>query len=508
LKKVYVQAPENQHGSFDIKGTYTVKDSQYAGKDVNYETKKTKDFTHTLTITPVTDTPTITVETGTQTHINVNAGENTEIKIPVKVSSEDKDGSENITKIVISGVPKGVTISFGDAELDAKVTVSEHNGIYTITGHNLNSSNFKDIVFKVDGNANFEYRDITITAYTKDAQGSIEEQTSTKITLDKTHNGNGGGTGTGPKLDIVVDETKKDFKATEDTQFNFLDVFKVTVADNSNDGRTELNFKIDVGSNATLKGLDAYKNADGSYTIKGNRADIESVLANLKVVPNKDFNSNQDADGISIKVETNGKESTIKVPVTPVTDSLNVEITANDSTTIDENGEFNFDIKLTNNSDKEFTNINDFYVVVNENFEAGESSKGELYLGNTKLELVDGKYKLPADYKLGDSLNLTYKSGEDRHGAVEIKVIAQNKETGATNELTSTGTTTITVKPVASSEIEVEKVQDGIEDKQMASVKLNVVKADPSEKFESVLIKVASGVAVYYKWKLFSDEFR
>ncbi|MFY4749512.1 Ig-like domain-containing protein [Aliarcobacter butzleri] len=498
LNKVYVEVKENQHGSFDIKGTYTVKDSQYAGKDVNYETKETKDFTHKLTITPVTDTPTIEVETGTQTHINVNVGENTEIKIPVKVSSEDIDGSENITKIVISGVPKGVTIETGSAELDAKITVSEHNGIYTITGHNLNSSNFKDIVFKVDGNANFEYRDITITAYTKDAQGSIEEQTSTKITLDKTHNGNGGGTGTGPKLDIIVDEIKKDFNATEDTQFNFLDVFKVTVADNSNDGRTELNFKIDVGSNATLKGLDAYKNADGSYTIKGNRADIESVLANLKVVPNKDFNSNQDADGISIKVETNGKESTIKAPVTPVTDSLNVEITANDSTTIDENGEFNFDIKLTNNSDKEFTNINDFYVVVNENFEAGESSKGKLYLGNTELVLVDGKYKLPADYKLGDSLNLTYKSGEDRHGAVEIKVIALNKETGAANELTSTGTTTISVKPVASSEIEVKKVQDGIEDKEMASAKLNVVKADPSEKFESVLIKVASGVAIYY----------
>ncbi|RZV14134.1 hypothetical protein D3M61_06085 [Aliarcobacter butzleri] len=498
LNKVYVEVKENQHGSFDIKGTYTVKDSQYAGKDVNYETKETKDFTHKLTITPVTDTPTIEVETGTQTHINVNAGENTEIKIPVKVSSEDTDGSENITKIVISGVPKGVTIETGSAELDAKITVSEHNGIYTITGHNLNSSNFKDIVFKVDGNANFEYRDITITAYTKDAQGSIEEQTSTKITLDKTHNGNGGGTGTGPKLDIIVDEVKKDFNATEDTQFNFLDVFKVTVADNSNDGRTELNFKIDVGSNATLKGLDAYKNADGSYTIKGNRADIESVLANLKVVPNKDFNSNQDADGISIKVETNGKESTIKVPVTPVTDAMTVEITSNDSTTINENGEFNFDIKLTNNSDKEFTNINDFYVVVNENFEAGESSKGELYLGNTELVLVDGKYKLPADYKLGDSLNLTYKSGEDRHGAVEIKVIALNKETHATNELTSTGSTTITVKPVASSEIEVKKVQDGIEDQEMASAKLNVVKADPSEKFESVLIKVASGVAVYY----------
>ncbi|MFY4754493.1 hypothetical protein ACOTV2_12115, partial [Aliarcobacter butzleri] len=78
---------------------------------------------------------------------------------------------------------------------------------------------------------------------------------------------------------------------------------------------------------------------------------------NLKIVPNKDFNCYQVADGISIKVETNRKESSIKAPVTPVTDSLNVELTANDSTTIDENGEFNLDIKLTKNSVKEFTNI-------------------------------------------------------------------------------------------------------------------------------------------------------
>ena len=378
LNKVYVEVKENQHGSFDIKGTYTVKDSQNGvGNNVNYEATKEQDFTHKLTIKPVTDTPTIAVEDGVQTKIEVISGEAKTIEIPIKVTSVDKDGSENITKIVISGVPQGVTVDgLGFEKLfdenGNSINVSVHNGIYTITGHDLNSSNFKDIVFKIDGIANFEYRDITITAYTKDAEGSSEESTSTKITLDKKYNGNGGGTGTGPKLDIVVDETKKDFKATEDTQFNFLDVFKVTVADNSNDGRTELNFKIDVGSNATLKGLDAYKNADGSYTIKGNSADIESVLANLKIIPNKDFNSNQDIDGISIKVEANGGEITTKVPVTPVTDAMTVEITSNDSTTINENGEFNFDIKLTNNSDKEFTKINDFYVVVNEKFEAGE----------------------------------------------------------------------------------------------------------------------------------------
>lgn len=500
IKNIYVQAPENKHGDFTISGSFVAKDSQYAGKNVNYESVENKSFSHTLTITPVTDKPTITVENGTQTHINVESGKEKEIKIPVKVTSDDKDGSENITKIVISGVPSGVSISFGDAEIDTKVTVSEHNGIYTIIpkdgNYKLNDADFKNITFSVSSGANFEHRDITITAYTKDADGSKEEQTSTKITLDKTHNGTGG-PGIGPKLDIVFDDTK-DFKATEDKEFNFLDVFKV-VADSGNDGRTELNFKIDVGSNATIKGLTP--NADGSYTITGNRADIESVLASLKVVPNKDFNNNHkdDKGTLDITVTIDGKTPVeVKVPVTPVTDTMNVEITPKGDTTINENGEFKFDVKLTNNSDKEFTNINDFYVVVNEIFEAGETAKGELYLGNTKLELVNGKYKLPADYKLGDTLNLNYKSGEDRNGTVEIKVVVVNKETGATNELTSSGATIITVKPIVSSEIEIQKVQDGIEDGQMASVKLNVTKPDLSEKFESVLIKVAPGVAVYY----------
>lgn len=499
IKNIYVQAPENKHGDFTISGSFVAKDSNYGSKDVNYVATKTENFTHKLTILPVTDAPTIIVKDGTDTNIKVEAGKETEIKVPVKVTSADKDGSENITKIVISGIPKGVTISFGDAETDTKVTVSEHNGIYTIIpkddNYKLNDADFKDIVFKIGGNANFEHRDITITSYTQDATGSSEESTSTVITLDKTHNGTGGGNGSDIGIEL---KDGNPYQVTEDTEFNFLDVFKVVVADGGSDGRVTLNFSLG-STNATIKGLTL--NADGSYTITGNRADIESVLSSLKVVPNKDYNDNHTTDKgtLDITVTIDGKTPVIaKVPVTPVTDAMTVEITSNDSTTIDENGEFNFDIKLTNNSDKEFANINDFYVVVNENFEAGESSKGKLYLGNTELVLVDGKYKLPADYKLGDSLNLTYKSGEDRHGTVEIKVVALNKETGATNELTSTGTTTITVKPTVSSEIKIEKVQDGIEDGQMAGVKLNITKADPSEKFESVLIKVASGVAVYY----------
>ncbi|MFV7789341.1 hypothetical protein ACNO6Z_00640 [Aliarcobacter lanthieri] len=500
LGKVYVQAPENKHGDFKITGSFVAKDSQYEGKDINYETKETKDFTHTLTVKPVTDKPTIEVKENTETTIKVPSGQEKTIEIPVKVTSADKDGSENITKIVISGIPKGVTISFGDAETDEKVTVSEHNGIFTIIpkdgNYKLNDSDFKNITFNVASGANFEHRDITITAYTKDAEGSKEESTSTIITLDKTH-GTGGVIGEGPKLNIILDGSR-DFKATEDTEFNFLDVFKI-VSENGSDGRTEINFKIDVGSNATIKGLDNYKNTDGSYTIKGNRADIESVLANLKVVPNEDFNSNQDVDGISIKVEINGQEINTKIPVIPVTDEMTVTITPETDTNINENGEFSFNVEISNNADKEFTNINEYYIVVNEHFEAGETAKGKLLLDGIELDYVEGKgYKLPDGVDPKDKLNFTYKSGENRYGTVDIKVIVENQETGATNSLTAEKEITIVVKPVVSSKVEVERVKDGIEDLEMASAKLVVKDHDPSEKFESILIKVAPGVAVYY----------
>lgn len=504
LKNIYVQAPENKHGSFDIKGTYTVKDSHYGATNSNYVATKTDDFKHTLNITPVTDKPTIAVEPGTQTNIQVISGEAKTIEIPIKVTSSDKDGSENITKIVISGVPQGVTVDgLGFEELfdenGNSINVSVHNGIYIITGHDLNSINFEDIVFKINGNANFEHRDITITAYTKDAEGSTEEQTSTKITLDKTHSGTG--TGEGPTIGIEIKDTN--FIATEDKEFNFLDVFKVVVIDGGSDGKTELNFKIDVGSNATIKGLTP--NSDGSYTITGNRADIESVLANLKIIPNKDFNSNQDIDGISIKVEANGGEITTKVPVTPVTDVGSIAIIPVDSAAeIEENGEFKFEVAFKNNVDVGTTlKDNAIYIKANENYiDSTETATGKLYYINNsdqKIELpADGKFELKDGYTIDNLPQFVYETGENRNGAVSITVSTENKEANADSYAQTSVNTTITVIPVVSSEIKVENVQDGIEDGQMASVKLTVTNPDSSEKFESVLIKVASGVAVYY----------
>ena len=495
---IYVQVKEHEHGDFKISGSYTIIDNSYGNKDVNYEDIKTEDFTHTVVVKPVTDDPTIIVKEGTQTHITVDLHLSDEkgIEIPIKVESADKDGSENITKIVISGVPQGVSVVFGDLEEDGKITVSEHNGIYTIQGkgdYKLNAEDYKDITFIIDPDNDFMRREITIEVFTKDAGDAEEKSDKTSIILEKYP------TEPGAQADIALKENYADFLATEDTEFNFLDIFDVVTPEGASDGKVTITFTLDI-ENATVKGLTP--NEDGSYTITGNRADVESVLASLKVVPNKDFNINHGF--VSIIVQVGDKEPVVadEIKVDPVTDKATVAITPISSTTIDENGEFSFKVQVTNNSDGEFTNLEEFYIKVKENFEAGETAKGTLTLKDgTVLVYEDGKgYKLPDGYKLGDEIELKYTSGANRHGTVDFEVIVVNKETGAENTLTANNDVHITVKPVASTQVGIAEKKNGVEDGDMPSIKLKVKEGteDPSEKFESITVKVAAGILIYY----------
>ncbi|WP_257118928.1 hypothetical protein, partial [Aliarcobacter vitoriensis] len=504
LKNIYVQAPENQHGNFDITGSYTVKDSQNGvGKDVNYETVKTDTFTHKLTITPVTDQPELKIESIDKLSNSVVNGtkilikaENASFTLNTKTTSEDIDNSEKVVKIIISGVPQGVMISgITDKLTDDKdgVTLYEHNGVYVIElNKNITSLDgiLENIKFDITSYANFIDRDITITTYTEDSGNGDIKQDSKTINIVKDYGTGGNGQG-------ISLETKSDYVTKEDTDFRLLDIFNISGGHQTDD------IKIKV-TNGTIEGYTP--DANGEYTIKlkGNAADIGTILSQIKVIPDANFNDNKG----QMQLTVNGfglTDKIVDVSVTPVTDSGVITITPVDSaTTIDENGEFKFDIKFENNVDIGTTlKDNVIYIKANENYkDSNESSTGKLYyidnLGN-KVELdADGKFELKDGYTIDNLPQFVYETGENRNGNVTITVSTENKESNADNYTLATGSTSITVQPVVSSEIKVEKVQDGIEDGQMASVKLSVDKYDPSEKFESVLIKVASGVAVYH----------
>ncbi|MGJ0314897.1 hypothetical protein [Aliarcobacter cryaerophilus] len=502
LGSIYVQAKENENGEVNIKGKYTVKDSHYGTKDSNYETTQTKDFTHTLKINPVADKPELKIESISDlTNSEVN-GTKVSIKnstasftVNTKTTSIDTDGSEKVVKIVISGVPQGVTIANISDKLGQDkegVSLYEHNGVYVIeVNENITSLNgiLENIKFDING-GNFIDRDITITTYTEDSGNGDIKQDSQTINIIKDYGT--GGTGQGIELKT------QSYEATEDTKFSLINIFDVSGGQQTGD------IKIKV-TNGTIEGYTP--DADGEYTIKlkGNAADIGTILSQIKVIPDVNFNNNKGQMQLTIS-GFGLTDKKVDVSVTPVTDEGIITITPVDSTIIDENGEFKFDIKFENNVDVGTTlKDNVIYIKAKETYkDSSESSTGKLYYidnSGNKVELAnDGKFEITGDYTINKLPKFVYEAGKNRNGDVSITVSTENKESNADadNYTLATGSTSITVQPVVSSEIKVEKVQDGIEDGKMASIKLNVVKADPSEKFESVLIKVDSGVAVYY----------
>ncbi|MCT7493453.1 hypothetical protein [Aliarcobacter cryaerophilus] len=503
IKNIYVQAPENKHGDFTISGSFVAKDSQYAGKNVNYEATKTENFTHKLTITPVTDKPELKIESINDLTNSEVSGTKVLIKdstasftVNTKTTSVDTDGSEKVVKIVISGVPQGVTIANISDKLGQDkegVSFYEHNGVYVIeVNENITSLNgiLENIKFDING-GNFIDRDITITTYAEDSGNGDIKQDTEIINIVKDY-GTGGGTGQG-----IVLETKPYNGAVEDTKFSLLNIFNVSGGQQTGD----ITIKV---ANGTIEGYTP--DANGVYTIhlKGNAADIGTILSQIKVIPDLNFNDNKGE--MQLTVSGFGLvDKIVDVAVTPVTDEAKLTITPIDSgTEISENGEFKFDIKLTNNVDVGTTlKDNVIYIKAVENYkDTAESATGKIYYidanGDKQPLSADGKFELKDGYTIDNLPKFVYEAGENRNGNVTINVTSENKELNADNYKEANGSTTITVKPTVSSEIEIEKVQDGIEDGQMAGVKLNLTKADPSEKFESVLVKVVPGVAVYY----------
>ncbi|MCT7528383.1 hypothetical protein N5T79_04440 [Aliarcobacter cryaerophilus] len=499
LGSIYVQAKENENGEVNIKGKYTVKDSHYGTKDSNYETTQTKDFTHTLKINPVTDKPELKIESISDlTNSEVN-GTKVSIKnstasftVNTKTTSIDTDGSEKVVKIVISGVPQGVTIANISDKLGQDkegVSLYEHNGVYVIeVNENITSLNgiLENIKFDING-GNFIDRDITITTYTEDSGNGDIKQDSQTINIIKDYGT--GGTGQG-----IVLETKP-YKSTEDTKFSLLNIFDVSGGQQTG----EIKIKID---NGTLEGYE--KDSNGYYTInlKGNAADIGTILSQIKVIPDLNFNDNKG----KMKLTVSGfglVDETVDISVKPLTDIAEITIIPENGTEISENGEFKFDIKLTNNVDVGTTlKDNVIYIKAVENYkDTAETATGKIYYidanGYKQPLSADGKFELKDGYTIDNLPKFVYEAGENRNGNVTINVTSENKELNADNYKEANGSTTITVKPVVSSTITITK-EDGVEDGDMAKATLKVENKDPSETFDSVIIKVQKGVGVYY----------
>lgn len=502
---------ENKAGTYNFGIKYTVADG---------EVLKEATSSYELAINPVTDEPSFYNPTSSETYFKVIGTGATTFEVPIKVVSDDKDGSEKITKIEISGVPFGVNVEGITTD-----PVDSQNKTYTISGEKLNNfalnGSGNKLVFNVGADNNFMYRNIKITAYTQDGMAQ-EKIVSKDIILEREIPSNI--IGTYPVIELQVKDGAS-LEMTEDTPFNFLDVFGIKTPQGYSDlVKYQINFSLDV-KNATIEGLSP--NEKGIYSLQGNKADIESVLSNIKVVPNQNFNDNQiDEKGkleLNVKVNNN-TDLAPDIKVKPVTDTMIVTVGA--ASEINESTSLKFTVTLSNTADGKDTIIKDnvLNIKVVENFEAGETATGKLFYNGVEQTLTDGSYKiaLPEGYQVGKTISgLEYKSATNRHGEVKIVASVSHKEAEnfdnySTLENNISSEIKVNVKPVVDSNIEKVYNLNATEDR---TVKVHLslegeqsdykgtkydlaelINTDPSEKLVNVMLNdIPKESLVYYK---------
>ncbi|WP_418178835.1 Calx-beta domain-containing protein [Aliarcobacter lanthieri] len=542
---------EHTHGNYKFDVKYIVKDTANGVSDT-----KTSNFDYELNIKAVTDIPKLTLDTITTvdnskvtiTDKTVTIKEpSAEFKVSFNTTSDDKDGSETVQEIVISGVPQGVEVV---GATYYGYNGSPHNGIWVINNPTDKALNIdgasSEITFKVHPGSNFEDRDIKITTYTKDSGDAEVKSDSQTIKIEKGHDYTPGtGTGTPPlfnlstQLTTIYEDNDSDPKTDgKQDEYNLGKSIVVTAENGHPDNGNYAITITDFPTGTVVTGYD-YSYVEGGKTFyvvvgNGNAADIMTKLSNVIVTPPKDMNTGGDINGkmtFSAMISTwdggTFKEGTPinnhQNDITPVTDPMTVTITANN---INEDGTSIININLSNPSDGTKTVLGDTI-----NITIIETWKDIVDGGGT-----NGTFTVPAGYiilststdsngntvysiqksdnsvfSVGDIDGLTYKSANNRDGEVKFEVSVQNKETGSTVTLDSKGDKTITVTPVIDTNLDASTVvATGTEDLAIAGlanpIKITItdgtdplVITDKSETLGNIVLdKIPNGMTVWY----------
>ncbi|MCT7404913.1 Calx-beta domain-containing protein [Aliarcobacter cryaerophilus] len=551
--------------NFDLTVVYTVKDEKNGQID-------TKDFTHThnVIVKAVTDAPTISLvdgETKTTTAYDnsnstgtqiINKGEvdiwsaNSDFTVQVKTESLDKDGSEEVQRIEIHGVPKGVTV---DGAVFQGYTGTD-SGVWVIypSDKTLNSDGAStDIKFTITEGANFNNRDMTIKTITKDI-GAEEKSATLNVNMEMKYTYSGPGTGgSTPDYELVLKTPTID----EEKPFTLKDLYGVSYnAGNIQGSHWAADFT-DLPAGTTFKvkegmtGVNIYTYTDGGgklhYVVSGsnqNKADIESVFERIEIITPKDKNSLQVGDlkgDFSITgtiSSTNGayahqgtEQKYVNYTINPVTDPMTV--TVETSGTLKEDEPVNLTIKLSNGSDKTKAALVDGVITlkINESWSDNLSNgtggvKGTLGQTGTDYTIVDnndgtytitkasGNFVLDSNGNL-DIPNLVYTPATNRDGDVKFEVSVKNQETESSVTLDSKGDKTITVTPAIDTTLTASTVvATGTEDLAIAGINLQnplkvtitadgsnpLVITDKSETLGNIVLdKIPNGMTVWYK---------
>lgn len=548
----------DKNNNFNLAVKYTVEDKT---------TKETKtadfDHIHEVKVQAVTDAPTITitdisdktatVATGTFVYGGVNidkvtvsdSASNSLFTVKVKTTSDDKDGSEEVQKIEIHGVPKGVTI---DGAVFKGYTGTD-SGIWIITpttGQKLNADSLADIKFTVHSDASFEGRILTIKTFTKDIDAS-EETNFVSIRLDGFKTG-GEGNGNSPKFEL----TALTPKVLEDTALTLDKFYSVA---NTNSGNvtgsswavtiTGLTPGTTVTTDSGISILTYEQDGQTHYVISGKEQDAEAIMlefAKVTITPPSDMNTGGEKsgkmtmDGTISSSNGAGSHQGSTVPlkdadnelgliILPITDDMKITVEAAHT---NEDEPTNLKITLSNPSDGTKAALvgNSVTIKVIEDWKddaTGGGAKGTLTSTTHNVQdNGDGTYTITpksGTYNTSSVIDgLVYTPATNRDGKVDFEVTVQNIEnhnhgTHDSTTKTSKGEVSVNVTPV----IDVKTLSDikitatSTEDTVVGTLKNavlldiksttdTVLITDGSEKMGNIILDgVPNGFVVYYK---------
>ncbi|WP_327785498.1 DUF5801 repeats-in-toxin domain-containing protein [Zhongshania aliphaticivorans] len=555
MDNVYAKGTSNINGSFDFGVSYEITDPSSDGTLVAVGQHTLA--THSLVIGAVTDSATlvinsiVAIENGDKATIvgdDVEVSGNTKLEVNLTLTKDqdpnannerDYDGSEQVTQVIIDGVPAGVTIENADYIGNFPNT---HNPdapnsgrwllkvVDPVDDNLLGSVNF-DLVYDFSGTAD-KLADLTdlelfVRVVTEDGNNNSEHEASDSWTLTTTPVFDD----TNAQLDLAAGittwEDDASFTATEDTSFTLNQALNGTITGSSDFSVTITGFPAGTqvsGMELTIvDGIETWT-ASGS----GDDAALQVLLNNIQITLPDEWNNNTHAGVMEFQStlttyapsgDRNSDTVLVNQPVTPVTDPAVLTISNNGGSVEDrpnvvgEDDSVTFTVAITNSEDGTFSQVvnDNLYVQLTETGMSGGTlsySGAELTLqAVTGVDGVpDGDYYIVNPVAVGDSPQLIYQPSEHKAGTVKLSTWLQTQEVGAaeskssTTELAETHSDTVEVFPLNDGfDITAEDVS-GDED---TLIKLDIsgtglVDTDGSESVVAVLLSgLPDGFLVY-----------
>ncbi|MDD4330298.1 MAG: hypothetical protein PHD79_10110 [Aliarcobacter sp.] len=549
-KDLYVQYKSDlgssQDTNFNFK--YTIKDSITLSDSTVISDIEEKDATYNLTLTAVTDkisidanvvslSPIIDVSTQNGNNVEtVTIKETGSFTVDIALNAvasdnndKDTDGSEAVTRLVVEGVPLGMSIE---------------NGTFSVTSNGTNLW-FIDIPdTKLDGSYTLKFNvhntlsngigekyNIKITAYNQDGENSQVTTATTEMIFEDALPNASGGTGDGINIGFTI----KDFNVTEDASFSLADIVTIITDTNRTDESYSISFKglenVSISTNSLSKLVTYEENGETVYVLNIGSADnIETALKSIVFLPEANFNENNDkGEKVSIQptlttyVLGTSLVSVITPAggfndenVTPVTDAIS---SGNLISTIDEDKSYTFDIKPKTvddlDSNGNFSNDGanadgSDYKMIGDITLTHTGAKGVLELSDGTTIYFNGT-TTSATISSSQLIGLKFTPDEHVSGTAKFTYSLKTQEHGAINTEFGGGIITINITSVANG-LELEGLKaigneytDGINEfialtTDNGGIGLsNMIDNDGSETIQTILLNgIKNGFLVYY----------